>query len=130
MYPKVTILMQACNAGKYIGEAIRSVLAQTYADFELLIVDDGSTEDTRMVEQQFSDHRIRLIAKEKECISAALNTGLQAAKGVYVARFDADDICLPRRLERQVNYLDGHPAYLVVGSDAEYISENGEHLFH
>jgi len=130
MHPKVTILMPACNAGKYIAEAIRSVLEQTYADFELLIVDDGSTDDTVDVVRGFSDRRIRLLTKEKEGISVALNAGLQMARGTYIARFDADDICLPRRLERQVIFLDGHPAYLIAGSDAEYISENGEHLFH
>ncbi|MDO6430696.1 glycosyltransferase [Flavitalea sp. BT771] len=130
MDPKVTILMPACNAGKYIADAIWSVLEQTYADFELLIVDDGSVDDTVKVVRQFGDRRIRLLSKEKEGISAALNAGLQIARGKYIARFDADDICLPQRLERQVLFLDGHPAYLVIGSDAEYISENGEHLFH
>jgi glycosyltransferase involved in cell wall biosynthesis len=129
MHPKVTILMPACNAAKYIAEAIGSVLEQTYADFELLIIDDGSSDNTAMVVRKFSDPRIRLISKAKEGISAALNAGLHAARGIYIARFDADDVCLPRRLERQVIFLDGHPAYLVVGSDAEYISENGEHLF-
>src|SRR5258707_5340929 len=130
MPPKVTILMPACNAEKYIAEAILSVLEQSYADFELLIVDDGSSDDTSAVVRQFEDPRIRLLNQRKEGISAALNAGLNAARGVYIARFDADDICFPRRLERQVLFLDGHPAYLVVGSDAEYISENGEHLFH
>lgn len=122
--------MPACNAGKYIAEAIRSVLDQSFSDFELLIVDDGSTDDTQAVIRQFNDHRIRVLCKEKEGISVALNAGLLMARGVYIARFDADDICMSHRLERQVLFLDGHPAYLVVGSDAEYISENGEHLFH
>jgi len=130
MHPKVTILMPACNAGKYIAEAIRSVLDQSFSDFELLIVDDGSTDDTLAAIKQFNDHRIRVLCKEKEGISVALNAGLLVARGTYIARFDADDICMSRRLERQVLFLDGHPAYLVVGSDAEYISENGEHLFH
>jgi len=80
--------------------------------------------------RQFKDPRIRVLCKEKEGISVALNTGLQMARATYIARFDADDICMSSRLERQVLFLDGHPAYLVIGSDAEYISENGEHLFH
>ncbi|MBN8850497.1 MAG: glycosyltransferase family 2 protein [Sphingobacteriales bacterium] len=130
MHPKVTILMPACNAGKYIAEAIRSVLDQSFKDYELLIVDDGSTDDTLTVIRQFKDPRIRVLCKEKEGISVALNTGLQMARATYIARFDADDICMSSRLERQVLFLDGHPAYLVIGSDAEYISENGEHLFH
>src|SRR5689334_8848417 len=129
MHPKVTILMPACNARKYIAEAIRSVLGQSFKDYELLIVDDGSTDDTLTVIRQFEDPRIRVLCKEKEGISAALNAGLHMARGVYIARFDADDICISHRLERQVLFLDGHPAYLLVGSDAEYISENGEHLF-
>jgi glycosyltransferase involved in cell wall biosynthesis len=121
--------MPACNAGKYIAEAVRSVLGQSFMDYELLIVDDGSTDDTLMTLQQFRDPRIKILCKQKEGISAALNAGLKMARGTYIARFDADDICMPRRLERQVLFLDGHPAYLVVGSDAEYISENGEYLF-
>lgn len=121
--------MPACNAGKYIAEAILSVLGQSFKDYELLIVDDGSTDDTLAVIRQFRDPRIRVLCKKKEGISAALNAGLNKARGVYIARFDADDICMAIRLERQVLFLDGHPAYVVVGSDAEYISENGEHLF-
>jgi len=121
--------MPAYNAEKYIAEAIRSVLGQSFADFELLIVDDGSSDNTLNVIQGFSDPRIRLVVQENQGISQALNTGLRVARGVYIARFDADDICFPERLDRQVLFLEGHPAYLVIGSDAEYISENGEHLF-
>ena len=121
--------MPAYNAGKYIAEAIRSVLGQSFADFELLIVDDGSSDNTLSIIRGFDDLRIRLLAQENKGISQALNAGLKVAKGVYIARFDADDICFPERLDRQVVFLDGHPAYLVIGSDAEYIAENGEHLF-
>jgi len=129
MIPRVTVLMPAYNAGKYIAEAIRSVLGQSFADFELLIVDNGSSDNTRDVIRSFADPRIRLLVQGNRGISVALNTGLKAAKGIYIARFDADDICFPERLARQVVFLEGHPAYLIIGSDAEYISENGEHLF-
>ncbi|MDP4148560.1 MAG: glycosyltransferase [Bacteroidota bacterium] len=128
--PRVTMLMPAYNAGKYIAEAIRSVLAQDFSDFELLIVDDGSTDDTREVIGRFSDPRIRLLEQENKGISAALNAGLTAARGIYIARFDADDICLPQRLSRQTAFLDANPDYILVGSEAEYVSEDGEHLFH
>ncbi len=121
--------MPAYNAGKYIGEAIASVLEQTFADFELLIIDDGSFDDTLAIIRGFTDPRIRLITQENKGISDALNMGLQEARGCYIARFDADDVCFPDRLARQVVYLDGHPTYLVIGSDAEYIAANGEHLF-
>jgi glycosyltransferase involved in cell wall biosynthesis len=127
--PKVTVLMPAYNAGKYIAEAIRSVLEQGFSDFELLIVDDGSSDDTRQVIGSFSDARLRLLEQENRGISAALNAGLLAARGYYIARFDADDICLPQRLARQVGFLDANPSYVLTGSEAEYILENGEHLF-
>lgn len=130
MNPKVTVLMPAYNAGKYIGAAIDSVLEQTFADFELLIVDDGSNDDTAEVVQGYSDLRIRMVRQDRGGVSMALNRGLEAARGEYICRFDADDICFPERLERQVGFLDGNPAYVIVGSDAEYISEDEEHLFH
>jgi glycosyltransferase involved in cell wall biosynthesis len=122
--------MPAYNAGKYIAEAIRSVLAQDFSDFELLIVDDGSSDDTREVIGRFSDQRIRLFGQENKGISAALNAGLSAARGLYIARFDADDICLPQRLSRQAAFLDANPDYILVGGEAEYVSEDGQHLFH
>jgi len=121
--------MPAYNAGKYIAEAIASVLCQSFDDFELLIIDDGSFDNTLSVIRSFSDPRIRLLTQENKGISDALNTGLRMARGVYIARFDADDVCLPERLARQVLFLDGRPTYLIVGSDAEYMAENGEHLF-
>lgn len=129
MNPRVTILMPAYNAGKYIAAAIQSALDQTFADFELLIVDDGSFDDTVSVIEGFDDDRIRLIRQEQGGVSAALNKGLQHAEGEYICRFDADDLCFPQRLARQVEFLDANPDYLLVGSDAEYISEDGEHLF-
>ena len=126
---KVTVLMPAYNAGKYIREAITSVLEQTYRDFELLIINDGSTDDTISQVLAFNDPRIILVNKEHGGIAAALNTGLRLADTPFIARFDADDICLPQRLEKQLNFLEDHPDYVLVGSDAEYILENGDFLF-
>jgi glycosyltransferase involved in cell wall biosynthesis len=126
---KVTVLMPAYNAGKYIADAISSVLNQTFNDFKLLIVDDGSTDNTLQIIRSFSDRRIDLIHQAHKGIAAALNKGLSKANSEYIARFDADDICLPERLMEQVSFLDTHPDYIIVGGDAEYISENGEHLF-
>jgi glycosyltransferase involved in cell wall biosynthesis len=127
--PRVTVLMPAYNAGKYIAEAIRSVLEQDFSDYELLIVDDGSSDDTREIINGFPDLRIRLLEQENQGISAALNAGLSEARGYYIARFDADDICLSRRLSRQTAFLDANPGYVLTGSEVEYISEDGEHLF-
>jgi glycosyltransferase involved in cell wall biosynthesis len=126
---KITVLMPAYNAGKYIREAIESVLAQTHDDFELLIINDGSTDDTVSVVFSFNDPRIVLVNKDHHGIAEALNTGLRLADTYYIARFDADDICMPDRLEKQFNFLEDHPDYVLVGSDAEYILENGDFLF-
>ncbi|MBC7949412.1 MAG: glycosyltransferase [Chitinophagaceae bacterium] len=126
---RVTILMPAYNAGAYISEAISSVLLQDYQDYELLVVNNGSTDDTVEEILSFHDPRIRLINENRNGIAYALNTGLGAAKGELIARFDADDICTPDRLSRQVDFFDSNPGYILCGSDAEYISETGEHLF-
>jgi glycosyltransferase involved in cell wall biosynthesis len=128
-YQKITVLMPAYNAGKYICEAIESVLQQTHRNFELLIVNDGSTDNTVRVVLSFNDPRIVLVNKEHEGIAQALNTGLRLSDSHYIARFDADDICMPDRLEKQFNFLEDHPDYVLTGSDAEYILENGEYLF-
>jgi glycosyltransferase involved in cell wall biosynthesis len=127
---EVSVLMPAYNAGEYIYESITSVLNQTYHDFELVIINDGSTDNTLDVIRSFSDRRIILITyEENKGIAAALNVGLQLAKGAYIARFDADDICFPNRIQQQVNFLNYHPDYVIVGSDAEYIVANGDPLF-
>ena len=125
----ITVLMPAYNAGKYIDDAIRSVLEQSFTNFELLIVDDGSTDDTREVVKSFTDERIILINQEHGGVSKALNAGLTVAKGKYIARFDADDICFFDRLEKQYLFLEANPDYVIVGSDADYMLENGEFLF-
>jgi glycosyltransferase involved in cell wall biosynthesis len=126
---KITVLMPAYNAGKYIREAIGSVLQQTHSNFELLIVNDGSTDNTVSVALSINDPRIVLVNKEHQGIAQALNTGLRLADGYYIARFDADDICMPDRLEKQFNFLEDHPDYVLTGSNADYILENGEYLF-
>jgi glycosyltransferase involved in cell wall biosynthesis len=128
-HQKITVLMPAYNAGKYIREAITSVLEQTYRNFELLIVNDGSTDDTISVILSFNDPRIVLVDQDHHGVAQALNTGLRLADTYYVARFDADDICMPDRLEKQFNFLEDHPDYVLVGSDAEYILEPGDFLF-
>ena len=127
---KVTVLMPAYNAEKYIGGAIESVLCQTYPEFELLIVNNCSTDNTVAIVNRFDDARIRLIEEEQQGIAYALNKGLQQARGEYIARFDADDICEPTRLKKQLDFLENNRDYILCGSDAEYISEDGEHLFY
>ncbi|MDB5114750.1 MAG: glycosyltransferase [Mucilaginibacter sp.] len=128
--PKITVLMPAYNAEKYIGEAIESVLLQTYGDFELIIVNDGSTDGTVKIINSFNDERISVINQRNMGVAAALNTGIKYSRAPYIARFDADDICYPDRLEKQFNFLEQNPDYILVGSDADYILENNDFLFH
>lgn len=125
----ITVLMPVYNAGKYLVEAIDSVLNQTLGDFEFLIINDGSTDNTEELIRSYTDPRIRLINQPNGGVSAALNTGLALARGTYIARFDGDDICYPSRLEKQYAFMQLHPEYIVIGSDADYMSEEGDFLF-
>lgn len=127
--PAITVLMPAYNAARYIGEAITSVLQQTFTDFELLIVNDGSTDDTLEIITSFNDERIVVVSQPNRGVADALNTGLKHARAPYIARFDADDICYPYRLEKQIRFLQDNPEYILVGSEAKYILENGDFLF-
>lgn len=126
----ITVLMPVYNCEKYIGAAIDSVLNQTFKDFELLIVNDGSTDNTQKVIETYSDPRIVLINKPNGGVSSALNTGLAAARGEYIARFDADDICVSTRLQKQYEFMKSHPDYILVGSDADYITEEGDYIYY
>ena len=126
--PAITILMPGYNAGRYIREAIESALAQTFTDFELLIINDGSTDDTLAIIQSFSDPRIRLISRENRGLIASLNEGIHAARAPLIARHDADDIMLPQRLEMQHAYITANPDYAVVGSDVAYIDKDGVYV--
>jgi len=125
----VSVLMPAYNAEKYIGEAIDSVLNQTFVNFELVIVDDGSTDNTANVIKAYTDKRIKLIQQKNGGVSAALNTGLSQAQGKYIARFDADDVCYPYRLQQQFDFMETNPDFVLIGSDADYMSEEGAFLF-
>jgi glycosyltransferase involved in cell wall biosynthesis len=127
--PLITVLMPAFNAEKYIVEAITSVLKQTFSDFELLIINDGSTDATQQLIESFTDERIRLINQTNQGISAALNIGLLNARADIIARFDADDICYPARLEKQYKFLAEQKDYILVGSDVDYVDKNGKFVF-
>lgn len=127
--PKITVLMPAYNAGPYIREAIVSVLEQSFADFELLIVNDGSTDDTAQIIHSFTDPRVVMISQPNKGIAAALNLGLQHARAPYIARFDADDVCYPERLQVQFDFMVTHTDYNIVGSAVDYMNEEGDYVF-
>ncbi|WP_394242592.1 glycosyltransferase family 2 protein [Vibrio astriarenae] len=114
---KITVILPAYNAEKYIARAIDSILVQTHTNFELLIINDGSTDGTVSKIEQFNDHRIRLVSlDENRGLTHALNLGLSMAKGDYIARMDADDISLPSRFEKQVKFLKNNPDYVACGT--------------
>lgn len=129
MPPKVSVLMSVYNGARYLRVAIDSVLNQTFEDFEFVIVDDGSTDDSIEILSTYKDPRIRLISNEENIgLTHSLNIGLEIVQGEYVARMDPDDICVPERFERQVGFLDSHPEIGVLGSQMTVIDETGTPL--
>lgn len=125
--PTVTVLMPVHNGEKYLYESIKSIQDQTYTDWELLIVNDASTDDTVMVieEYQKRDDRIRLLTNEQNLrIARTLNRGMLEARGKYIARMDDDDISLPTRIEKQVAIMESHPEISVVGTWQRHFGTN------
>jgi glycosyltransferase involved in cell wall biosynthesis len=126
MTPRVTVLMSVYNGQRYVAEAVDSILAQTFADFELLIIDDASSDRTAEILASYDDPRIRVLRNETNLgLTKSLNRGLQEARGELIARHDADDRSHPERLAEQVAFLDAHPEAAVVGAQANHIDESG-----
>lgn len=126
--PLVSVIMPVYNAGRYLSEAVESVLSQTFTRFELIAIDDCSTDGSLAILKSFakSDSRVRLLENERNLgITPTLNRGIQAAKGEYFARMDADDVSLPDRLEKQVAFLRAHPDIGLISSVAEAIDAEG-----
>ena len=154
--PRVSIIIPAYNAQKYIVESVESMLVQTFTDFECIVVDDGSTDRTGQLLAMLAgrDSRVRILHVPHGGIVEALNAGIDEARGDLVARMDADDVALPARLEEQVRYMDAHAEVVALGSkvmlvdpynsplweievrtehkdiDAELMAGNGWALFH
>lgn len=123
--PKVTILMTVLNVEKYIRTAVFSMLNQTFRDFELLIINDGSTDNTEEIILSFKDTRIRYYNNQENTgISNSLNKGINLSIGKYTARMDGDDISYPDRLAKQVHFLDTHRGHGLVGSWYYVINSN------
>jgi len=124
--PKVSVIMAVYNGEKYLRDAIRSILSQTFKDFEFIIVNDGSTDKTKAILGRFDDARITLINnKKKTSMARAHNIALAHARGKYIAVMDSDDISLPSRLAKQVKYLDKHPLIGLLGSWHKIIGRRG-----
>jgi len=124
--PLVTVLMSVYNGQRFLGEAIESILAQSLQDFEFIIIDDASTDDSRVVAQSYHDQRIKILTNpENMRLAASLNRGIHLARGKYIARMDADDISLPQRLEKQAAYMENHPEIGVSGTWLECFGDMG-----
>ena len=120
--PLVSIIMPIYNASLYIHEAIESVLNQTYSNYEFIIIDDGSTDQSNKIIENYHDERIIHIRSNHDFI-ASLNLGLKKSSGKYIARMDGDDIMLPTRLEIQVNFMENNPEIAICGSAAEQFGD-------
>ena len=127
--PKVTVAIPVYNREKYIGEAMNSVLAQTFTDFELLVIDDGSTDRSRAIVQSYSDSRIRLYCNDtNEGIPKTRNRAVELARGEYLAFLDSDDWACPKRFAKQVTFLESHPECAAVGAWIEWMNAAGRPL--
>ena len=129
--PKVSVLMPTYNTGEFLGEAIESILSQSFEDFEFIIVDDGSTDDSYRILAEYAkkDERIRIIKNDQnKGIVYSLNRGLRECRGEYVARMDADDIALKDRLEKQITAMEADPYTVVLGAALSYIDKSGNEL--
>lgn len=125
---KVSVILPVYGVEKYIAEAVRSVLAQTFSDFELLIIDDGSPDRSVEICQQFTDARIRIIQQKNRGLSGARNTGIRHAQGVYLAFLDGDDLWAPEKLEKHVAHLDNAPKVGLSFSRSVFVDEAGKDL--
>lgn len=126
---KVSVLMPVYNGSRYLRESVDSILNQTFTDFEFIIIDDGSTDDTWEILTTYADkdQRIRLLRNEENLgLIKSLNKGLNLAKGDYIARQDADDISLPKRFDKQTAVLDHQQEVILVSCDLEIINSEGD----
>lgn len=121
----ISVLLPFRDAERYLEDAIRSVLQQSFGDFELILIDDGSVDRSSEIASGFGDPRIRVCCAGGNGISLALNAGLSLASGKYIARMDADDISLPNRFELQFSYMEKFPGVDLIGGQAKVIDADG-----
>ena len=126
MPPRISVLMSVYNSEKFLGKAVLSILDQTFTDFEFIIIDDNSTDQTPVILDGYSDPRIIRIRNEKNIgLTASLNKGIALTRGEYIARMDADDVSLPTRFEKQITYLENAPSIGVLGTWFQRIDDDG-----
>ena len=122
--PLVSVIMPAYNAAKTIKKSIDSILNQSYTNFELLVIDDGSKDETAPIIKSYTDPRVKYVKNENNMgLVKTLNKAISISAGKYVARMDSDDISLPKRLELEVDYMESHPNCIICGGFAESFTE-------
>ena len=127
--PLVSVIMPAYNAAKYIQEAINSIIYQSYTHWELIVVNDGSVDDTGLILRDMAkrEPRVKIIEHSSNLgLIEARNRGIREAKGQYIANLDSDDLAFPNRLERQLNFLEAHKEYVAIGAECEEIDHEGK----
>ena len=124
--PKVSVVIPVHNGQDYVGQTIESILSQTFRDFELLLLDDASSDGSPSIMKGYTDPRIRLVRNEVNIgIARMHNKGIDLARGEYIAMLDHDDVSYPERLARQVAFLEAHPDYALIGTWGELLDERG-----
>ena len=127
--PKISVIMGIYNCAPYLQEALDSLYAQTFQDFEIILCEDGSDDNTYEIAKKNADahQNIKLLRNERNMgLNKTLNNCLAVAEGEYVARMDGDDISFPTRFEKEVTFLDSHPEYAIVSCPMVYFDEDGE----
>lgn len=125
--PRISVVMAVFNGLPYLKNSVESILGQTYTNFELIIVDDASTDKSWKYLKSIKDRRVKLLKNTRNLgLAASLNLALLKSSGAYIARMDADDISLPRRLEIQLNFLLTHPSVEICGTWVNLMDENGK----
>jgi glycosyltransferase involved in cell wall biosynthesis len=121
--PEISVIMAVFNAERFLRPAIESILAQTFENYEFIIVDDGSSDSTATIVESFPDARIKFVRQQHKGLVPTLNHALTLARGEFVARMDGDDISHPERLERQLEFLRSHPQHALVGATYAVVDE-------
>src|SRR4030095_14770957 len=126
--PRVSVVLAVRDGAPWVGDAVRSVLAQTLSDLELIVIDDGSTDDTPQTLASFVDSRLRVARPPRMGLTRSLNEGVSLTQAPLIARLDADDVATSDRLARQVAFLDAHPEVGLLGTGATEIDTNGRDI--
>jgi len=126
--PKASVVMSVCNGQDFLKETMDSIISQTFADFEFVIIDDGSTDNTKNIIAGYKDKRITYKYQENQGVLVALNNGVAATNSDIIVRIDSDDVADLDRIRLQVEYLNGHPDCVVVGSNLIFVDEVGEQI--